>query len=326
MIPRVSDLSHHNEVIDFRQTAAAGIWGIIHKASEGTSFVDERYATRRNGCLSAGMLWGAYHFNNGSDVTAQIDHFVKTAAPDKTTLMVLDYEDHPQGNNMSIHQAVEFMHQLEQAIGREAAIYSGNRLKETIGQLSQTDHDYLTSRRLWLAQYGSNAVVPAGYSKYWLWQYTGDGIGPEPHEVAGIKGTGIDLNVVYGDTTQSQLVAEWPGKGISPMVDVPVVPTVPAQIQDPIPQIIAFLEGIKKFLPFISGLPFVPPAVSVGANAAIPIIEEVLKLIESFKTKSGVDLFQTIGQHIQTIGSQVQTATTKVAQAPPTSSEGMPNS
>ena len=78
---------------------------------------------------------------------------------------------------MSVQQAVEFLRLLQQRTGRKGAIYSGDRLKETIGQLSADDRDYLCSHRLWLCEYGPRAVLPEGFSKFWLWQYTGDGIG-----------------------------------------------------------------------------------------------------------------------------------------------------
>ena len=45
--PLVVDLSHHNEVADFDKIKAAGIAGIIHKATEAIGFVDNMYAVRR---------------------------------------------------------------------------------------------------------------------------------------------------------------------------------------------------------------------------------------------------------------------------------------
>jgi GH25 family lysozyme M1 (1,4-beta-N-acetylmuramidase) len=64
--PRVVDISHHNTVTDLRATAAAGIWGVIHKSSQGRGYRDPDYAARRPRRKAAGLLWGAYHFNDGS--------------------------------------------------------------------------------------------------------------------------------------------------------------------------------------------------------------------------------------------------------------------
>lgn len=212
MTPRVADISHHNEGplhgggIDFGAVAGAGVWGIINKASQGRAYRDPSYASRRAAALAAGLLWGAYHFNTGDDVKAQIDNFMSAAQPDDKTLMVLDYEDN-RLSNMSIAQAVDFLRKIESRLGRPAAIYSGNRLKENIGNLSTDDRAYVCKHRLWLCQYGPRPVLPAGFQNWWLWQYTGDGIGLKPHGIAGINGSGIDLNAFTG--TKAALEASW---------------------------------------------------------------------------------------------------------------------
>ena len=54
--PRVSDISHHNTVTDFTTT---GLWGIIHKATQGTGYRDPNYVGRRPLVAAAGMLLGA---------------------------------------------------------------------------------------------------------------------------------------------------------------------------------------------------------------------------------------------------------------------------
>lgn len=213
--PRVVDIYHGDNVegndcvAGFQKAKDAGVWGIIHKASQGTNYKDTAYDRRRDAAEKVGLLWGAYHFNNGDDVADQVDQFMKAANPDKNTLMVLDFEDNPR-SNMSIHEAVSFLKLLEDKIGHEAALYSGNRLKDNITKLSSDEFEYITSKRLWLCQYGPRAKLPKGFDKYWLWQYTGDGMGPLPHYVPGITvpgGKGIDLNVYDG--TLEDLQKEW---------------------------------------------------------------------------------------------------------------------
>lgn len=205
-IPRVADISHHNMVGDLANTAQAGVWGIIHKATQGAAYADPLYAARRKLALAAGMLWGAYHFNTGDDVRSQVWFFLAHAQPDDKTLMVLDYEDN-RLSQMSIFQLVDFCHQIESVLGRKCAIYSGNRLKETIGLLNAGDAAYVTSHRLWLCQYGPKPVLPKGFANWWLWQFTGDGVGPLPHSVSGIVGNGIDLNTFVG--SREELISSW---------------------------------------------------------------------------------------------------------------------
>ena len=206
MTPVVVDLSHHNIVTDFRAVASAGIWGVIHKCTQGRAYADPEYISRRFMVQSTGMLWGAYHFNTGDNIQSQVEWFMARAHPDDKTLMVLDYEDN-RLSNMSIWQLVDFCHQLEAKLGRKCAIYSGNRIKETIGLLNAADRAYVLSHKLWICQYGPHAVLPKGFTNWWLWQYTGDGIGPQPHSIPGIKGNGIDLNTFTG--SQADLQESW---------------------------------------------------------------------------------------------------------------------
>lgn len=205
MTPRVADISHHNTVTDLKAAAAAGLWGIIHKASQGRSYRDPNYSERRDLAKAVRLLWGAYHFNTGDTVKAQVDNFIAAAKPDANTLMVLDYEDN-RLSNMNILQVVEFLRRIEDGIGRKAAIYSGNRLKETLGSLAQQkDRDYVRSHRLWLCQYGPHAVLPSGFKSWWLWQYT-DGAINAGIKIPGINGA-VDLNAYAGP--REQLEKDW---------------------------------------------------------------------------------------------------------------------
>jgi hypothetical protein len=52
-------------------------------------------------------------------------------------------------------------------------------------------------------------VTPRNWPSAWLWQFTGDGVGPKPHSVPGIVDTGIDINHFDGDPVK--LATEWSG-------------------------------------------------------------------------------------------------------------------
>lgn len=214
-IARVIDISHHNVgplkggQIDFAAVAQAGIWGVICKASEGAGYGDPTYDVRRPLIKAAGLEHGAYHFNTGEQVSRQVDRFFREADPDQRTAMVLDFEKQTvlAKGDMAIAQAIEFLHAVENKLGRKAKIYSGDRLKSLIGKLGPIDRGYLLEHKLWLAQYGPRAVLPPGFTKVWLWQFTGDGFGQPPHSIAGVKGNGIDINSFEG--SREQFVAGW---------------------------------------------------------------------------------------------------------------------
>jgi lysozyme len=205
-VPRVVDVSHYSSITDLRKTAAAGIYGVICKCTQGTSNVDASYDDTRQKTLDAGMLFGAYHFGTDEDINEQLHHFLEHAKLDSSTLPCLDFEDY--SSQMSAHQMVEFLRVGEKEVGRKFVIYSGNTLKEAVDELSEADLAYVCSHKLWLADY-SNSKLPKGFTKYWLWQYTGDGMGPGPHSVPGIAGNQQDLNVYDG--TKEQLTADWVG-------------------------------------------------------------------------------------------------------------------
>lgn len=206
MIPVVVDLYHGDTVSSFKLAAAQGIRGIIHKASQGTTVTDDLYDMRRGRAKAADLLWGAYHFATDEDPAAQVKHFLTCAEPDKDTLVALDYE--PNGNHtMTLAGALAFLRGIEAALGRKAVLYSGNLIKEQTP--SPDDAAYLGQHRLWLAEYGPIAKLPAQWTKWWLWQFSGDGIGPGPHTISGIPGAGgaLDLNTYAG--LPNQLAAEW---------------------------------------------------------------------------------------------------------------------
>jgi GH25 family lysozyme M1 (1,4-beta-N-acetylmuramidase) len=151
--PLVIDLSHHNDVADFGAVKAAGIAGIIHKATDGVRFTDKSYADRRGRALGVGLLWGAYHFLRPSSIAAQVNFFLKVAAPDSKTLLALDHED----ERVALIDAKEFLFRVEDAVGRMPVLYSGFLIKQQLG--SRID-GFLAAHRLWLAQYSPRPVTP----------------------------------------------------------------------------------------------------------------------------------------------------------------------
>jgi len=226
MTPRVADLYHDDAVTSFAEAAAAGIWGIIHKASQGASASDHTYADRRAAATSAGLKWGAYHFGTSEDPEAQVSHFLAVAAPAADTLLVLDWEPgRSAAATMSKAQAKRFLALLCEKSGREPgtiAIYGGELLREALGP---DDKPFFGQFKLWLSQYGPHCHVPACWDRTFLWQYTGDGEGPAPHGIAGIPGThGVcDLSSYQG--TRAQFDAEWAGS-LTEAVAAPGLPTI----------------------------------------------------------------------------------------------------
>jgi lysozyme len=199
---KVLDLSHHNTVSSFDAIRKHGIVGVILKATQGRGMVDKTYADRVKAARAAGLLTGAYHFNTGENIAQQVEHFIETVKPDDHTLMALDWEDN-RPSNMSVAQAHEFLERVDAKLGRKAKLYSGNRVKDLLGQHIDP---FLGEHHLWLAQYGNAPRPQASWSRVWLWQYSDGVIGPRPHFVSGVSGQ-VDCNSFDGD--DDQITKEW---------------------------------------------------------------------------------------------------------------------
>lgn len=193
----IVDLSHHNGNVDLGKAKADGILGVIHKATQGTTYVDPMYATNRQKAQAAGLLWGAYHFGTGDDATQQAQHFLATVQPGANDLLVLDLETNTQGASMTLDQARTFVTAVHAQTGRWPGLYSGIYIKEQLGN----NHDpVLANCWFWLSEYGPTAKVPANWSTWTMWQYTDGSVGPQPHSVAGIGN--CDRDTFNGDETR----------------------------------------------------------------------------------------------------------------------------
>jgi lysozyme len=198
----VIDLSHFNGTVDLSKAQQAGIVGIIHKATQGTSYVDPTYQSNFQQAQPLGLLWGAYHFGTGDDGVTQADFFLKTAQPAAGTLLVLDLESNPAGSTMSLQDARDFVTHIQAVSGIWPGLYGGSYLKEQLG--SQPD-PILQNCWLWLAQYGPTAVLPPGWANWTLWQYTDGHLVADLNPIAGITPCDRD----YFNDTQAVLQAKW---------------------------------------------------------------------------------------------------------------------
>ena len=200
----VVDVSHYNTDVDFAKLKAAGIVGVIHKATQGSANWDPTYETHRADALQAGLLWGAYHFGTDSDGVQQAINFLNVLGDPTSTLIALDFESNPTGPSMSLEEARAFITHTRAATGRNPGLYSGHAIKQLLG--TGTD-SVLAQCWFWLAQYGPTAVVPPNWDTWTLWQYTDGALGPEPTEIPGVgrfdrdlfNGSADDLRAFWGN-------------------------------------------------------------------------------------------------------------------------------
>src|SRR5262245_65689247 len=93
--PGFIDISHHQVIPKSLEAAAqSGIQGVVHKVTEGTTFVDSKVGARYHLTREAGMEWGLYHFVRAGNINAQVNHFLTVSkdVSDEKTMFALDWE------------------------------------------------------------------------------------------------------------------------------------------------------------------------------------------------------------------------------------------
>lgn len=213
----VADMGSQNPV-DFQRLAKTECAGIIHRATRSNTQLDMQYGQRRSIARAAGLLTGAYAFCTAEPAKVQSDRFLRASQLSDDESAWLDYERNSLGD-MPLASALEFLDRVDQALGRYCGLYSGDRIKALIVKATDTQRDFLAKRPFWGCEYGPrwrNIDVnghPLPWPEPFLWQFTGDGVGPQPHTLDGLE-NGADLSVFDG--TADELKAEWAGPAIPP--------------------------------------------------------------------------------------------------------------
>jgi lysozyme len=188
-IPVCIDISHHQGFPDFDEVRAAGVLGVIHKATEGTSFIDQNRAENCANALAAGLAIATYFWIKPGDGRAQAEFYLQTIEPMPGERVVIDYEE--DGCTLTtLHDAAQAL--LDYGNDLQITVYSGHLLKEQLG--SDCDDFLADHTDLWLAQYTSGEVSwPDGtYPQWSLHQYS------ETGEIPGIDDSYVDLDNFNG--------------------------------------------------------------------------------------------------------------------------------
>jgi lysozyme len=203
MIECVLDLSHHNHVSSFDAMREAGFLAIVHKVTQGVSYVDPCYHERKQAAKDAGLAWGAYHFGERGEPGTQVRHFLDTAHPSSEDLLVLDWEDYGEAS-MTLSEAEVFVRTIEDHLGLAPGLYSGQSFLTE--QTAQRTTSPLQHSWLWLARYSSDEpIVPPLWSRWTLWQFS------DTATVPGVEGP-CDINRFPG--TEDQLRRLWSGRDL----------------------------------------------------------------------------------------------------------------
>jgi lysozyme len=207
------DISHWQDFPDFDEVAASGVVAMIHKATEGTSYIDPNRITNILNATAAGISCCTYHWIKPGNATEQMLFYLDVVDPVDGERMVIDYEE--SGCTLDdLHEAVQTLIDSNRSL--KITVYSGHLLKEQLG--NDYDEFLANNTDLWLAQYttGTPSWSDETYPAWTLWQYS------ETGQVDGIYGSEVDLNQFNG--TDDELI-EW----ITPKGTLPPAPPQPSR-------------------------------------------------------------------------------------------------
>src|SRR5438477_6025147 len=169
----VVNMSHYDLVrADVVAMNSRGVVGVIHEATFPRLQRDWRYSERQAAASQAGLLWGAYHFGDGTNPISQADHFLAIVgsshpltnpAPNAEksrpgVLLVLDFEKngHYPGGSMNTGQAAAFVERIKERTGKYPGIYGSEfRLRQMLysGGATAAHRAILSNCWLWIANY-----------------------------------------------------------------------------------------------------------------------------------------------------------------------------
>ncbi|MFD7701313.1 lysozyme [Streptomyces caelestis] len=197
------DVSHWQGAVNWTSVRGAGVQFAWIKATEGTTYKDDRFNGNYPAAYNAGVIRGAYHFAlpNASGGATQANYFAANGggwSRDNLTLPgVLDIEHNPYGamcyglSTTQMRGWINDFHTTYKArTSRDVVIYTTASWWNTCtGNWTGMS----AKSPLWVAHWtsASSPTVPSGFPTWTVWQYTSTG------SVSGVSGN-VDRNRFNG--------------------------------------------------------------------------------------------------------------------------------
>ncbi len=200
------DVSHYQGEIDWEMLAAGDLDFSYIKATEGSSFVDDKFVQNWEAATGTELLTGAYHFFSFDSVgVTQAEHYIETVGDLSGRLVpVVDVEyygdkwTNPPTKEDVVSQLQEMLAVLEAEYGRRPMLYTTYEVYYKY--LAEDFEEY----PLWIRNvYFSPNVDMKG--DWTIWQYS------DTEVLEGYRGEEkyIDCNVFYGTKKElKQLLVE----------------------------------------------------------------------------------------------------------------------
>lgn len=192
------DVSHFDGTVNWAAARRDGVTFAIIKATEGTTFVDNHFATNWTNTRANGIVHGAYHFfRPKSDPVAQADFFVNVAGSPKSGDLppVIDLE---VTDGLTAAQvaagARTFLQRVQQKTGRVPMIYTSVRVFNSLLGGPPGFNPY----PLWVANWNVRCpnIPNPPWTRWTFWQSSATGTVAgfgDPVDVDSFNGTFADL-------------------------------------------------------------------------------------------------------------------------------------
>lgn len=189
------DISHYQGEVDISALEKQGMQFVIIKATEGSSYVDEKYEENWNNAEKTNMISGAYHFFSfDSSGRTQAENFINTVGDLSGKLIPVvdveyygDKEKNPPTQKEVIQELSEYMNILEEEYSVKPMIYT------TYSVYHRYIKENFSGYPLWIR----NVYFKPGVDldrKWDFWQYS------DTAKLDGYQGKEkyIDCNVFFG--------------------------------------------------------------------------------------------------------------------------------
>ena len=188
--------------IDYDKLAAA-VDGVILRCAYGTR-KDSAFEQHYYEFHKRGVPMGVYLFLVGYKTAAEQVITLRNAIAGKEFKLGIwnDVEIEHGATPLTARHVNDFMTLAEAEFG-QLGIYAANWCWKTI---MGAEYARYSTRKLWCAAYRSAPLIPAGWSTWWLWQYTSKGRLPG-------YSSDLDVNKFNGDDAK---YAEWTGEVVIP--------------------------------------------------------------------------------------------------------------
>ena len=182
------DVSHHQSISVYAKAIKDAAFCIC-KATEGKSWVDEKFTLYMQDAIGKGKLIGAYHFarpdNNNPEEEAQ--HFLAIVKPYLgTCILALDWEGAALQYDLS--WAKTWLDYVYKKTGVRPLFYASASVLSKAKEIANADYG------LWVAHYGVSSPSIYPWMQQAIWQYEGGTDQSKPW----------DKDIFYGGADQWQ--------------------------------------------------------------------------------------------------------------------------